>query len=659
MIIKCYDCFQDYESEFGVCPHCGFSADQDTREPNHLPVGTVLQNRYLIGKVCGFGGFGVTYKAFDRELEAVVAIKEYFPNTLVNRVPGRTDVIPFSGKRLDEFQLGKQRFLNEARITARYASHKNIVNVLDFFEENQTAYIVMEFLNGIDLAEYLETATGGTERISVDQAVDIALSICNALKSIHKDSILHRDISPDNIYLCLNNTIKLYDFGAARFSDNKDKLLTVILKPGYAPVEQYVEENVKVNNQGPWTDIYALGATMYKMITGIKPIESMNRKVNDELQGPNEIVPDIPQYLNDAIMKAMAVEPHLRFQTVEEFEAVLKKEKKVVPVKTTIRRKKRIRFIGISALSAAVLTGFIIFAANWFEKKENNTLPTASIKVWYVQDSDASSEAIHAVKEEFCKSFENVTVELSGYPSERYQQQLAASFAGGAGPSLFQFSNIKAAAVKTAPLDDLLKHLDLDQYWFLDQVKDEILKTNKLPVAFDLPVFYLNTTMNAFGGSKVSSLSEILGEEESLSVSEKCEKDFDKMFPNAEITKEPYDKFLHSVTPLLFSSAADYFNVRKALPGRYRLLSANLKNAAVKLTNHWSLAPTEDSDEAKCAQRFLEYLLSDNAQDYLYIRNEIPGLPVNKNALSIYKDVYRNDVENLLSDVSAYQVQFE
>ena len=656
----CYDCFQEYESGFGVCPHCGFTAEQDHREPNHLPAGTILQGRYLIGRICGFGGFGVTYKAFDKQLESVVAIKEYFPNGLVNRVPGETKVIPFSGKRYNEFLIGKQRFLEEARITARYVSHRNIVNVLDFFETNETAYIVMEFLNGIDLAEYLETATGGTERISVDQAVDIILNVCNALKTIHRDGILHRDISPDNIYLCLNNTIKLYDFGAARFSGNKDKLLTVILKPGYAPVEQYVEEDVTVNNQGPWTDIYALGATMYKMVTGVKPVESMNRKINDELAEPMTLVPEIPQYLNDAIMRAMAVEPHLRFQTVEEFEAVLKQEKKVVSVKTTIRRKKRFRLIGISAASAAVLIGFVLFAAKWFEKKENNTLPPSELRIWYVSESEAASAALEAVREEFCKSFDTVTVELTGFSAGEYQQALTKAFADGSAPSLFQSDGLDPASVQAAPLDDVLGHISLNDYWYLNKVKSDILDSKKLPVGMNLPVFYLNTSMCDSEDSKVTELAGLLGDSGgTLSVSEACADVFDRLYPSAPYTKESSDKFIHGVTSLLFSQMSDYYEIRKALPGRYRVLSAEAEGITAVLTNHWSLGTAENRDDYKAAQRFLEYMLSDNAQDFLYVRNETPGLPVNRNALSIYRDVYRNDMEYLLEHLSGYQVQFE
>ena len=657
--MMCYDCFREYESGLRVCPHCGYVPDEDHREPNHLPVGTVLQERYVIGRVCGFGGFGVTYKAFDRQLEAPVAIKEYFPNGTVNRVPGTVEAVLFSGKRLKEYEYGKQRFLDEARITARYVSHKNIVNVFDYFEANKTAYIVMEFLDGIDLERYLETSTGGTERISAAQAVDIARSICNALKTIHKDNIIHRDISPDNIYLCLNNTIKLYDFGAARFSVDKDKLLTVILKPGYAPVEQYVEQETKINNQGPWTDIYALGATMYKMVTGVKPVESMNRKIKDELVEPITLVPDIPQYLNDAIMRAMAVEPHLRFQTAEEFEAVLQQKKPVVSLKKTIRRRKRFRFIGISVASAAVLTGFFFFARKWNTQKEDNTLPAAKIQVWYIGGNDAYAQALDAVKDAFCSSYDGVEIELQGFPENSYRMQLETAVSIGMLPTVFQSDGVDTEKVGAASLDEAAERIDFGAYWYLGDAKKQILESKKLPVGFDLPVFYLNHTLCEYSGNKVSKLSDVLGESGAVSVSDAYKKEFSALYPEPQYMRRSIGDFCSGNSMLLFSHLKEYYLIRESLPGQYRLLAADVKDAAAELEYFWSLGDVKDSDAAKVAQRFLEYLLSDNAQDHLFVRNETPGLPLNKNALSVYTDVYQNDMEKLLAHPAAYQVGFE
>ena len=223
----------------------------------------------------GFGGFGITYRAWDRTLEKKVAIKEYYPNGIVNRVPAEKAVIIYSGSRADEFQNGKVRFLAEARHMARFNTHPHIVNVHEFFEENNTAYIVMEFLEGISYKQYIEDCGG---RVDCGTAVGVAVSVLGALRELHKEKIIHRDVSPDNIFLVLDAPgasqyrVKLIDFGAARFSSgDEEKTLSIILKPGYAPPEQYRNKS----KQGPWTDIYAVGAVLYCAITGERPEESV------------------------------------------------------------------------------------------------------------------------------------------------------------------------------------------------------------------------------------------------------------------------------------------------------------------------------------------------------------------------------------------------
>lgn len=656
MIIKCNDCFQDYDSENAVCPHCGYVPGSDHRELNHLPAGTVLQNRYIIGRICGFGGFGVTYKAFDTQLEHIVAIKEYFPNGTVNRVPGTENVVLFTGNRLKEYRYGLQRFLDEARMTARYVSHKNIVNVFDYFEANKTAYIVMEYLDGIDLAQFLETSTGGTEKLSVEQTVDIALNVCNALKEIHKDGVIHRDISPDNIFLCLNDTIKIYDFGAARFSIDKDKLLTVILKPGYAPVEQYVEQDAKVSNQGPWTDIYALGATIYKMLTGVKPVESMNRKIRDDLKPPKELEPSVPQYLNDAVMRAMAVEPHLRFQTVGEFEAVLKQEKAVVTVDETIRLRKRKRLRGIAAASAAVLVGAGVFAAGWFRQRKANTLPPVSVQVWYRASETALGKALGEIGDVFCENNEGVGIELLAIPDAEYQAKLTEADRAQQMPVLFQSDGVDISVLSTAPLEPVLERTDLSGVWFLEERREQLLAEKRIPLGFDMPVFYLNTARCGYDGESPAQLSA-LTEGGTAAVAEEQRAQFAALSGSEGCTQTDPAAFYAGEADLMFADTAVCFAVREALPGQYRIVGAD--GASCRFVNSWSLGSTQNADEAKVAQWFLAYLLSDNAQDYCYIRNTVPGLPLNRTALDVYRDVYRNDMEQLLSDPAACQFASE
>ena len=145
---RCNGCFEIYDENFEICPECGYFDGAEPREPNHLCVGTVLTERYIVGNVLGFGGFGITYKAWDSKLDSVVAIKEYYPSGIVNRPPGTKNLLLFSGHRKREFEHGLLRFVEEARNMTNFNTHRNIVNVYEYFEENNTAYIVMEFLDG-------------------------------------------------------------------------------------------------------------------------------------------------------------------------------------------------------------------------------------------------------------------------------------------------------------------------------------------------------------------------------------------------------------------------------------------------------------------------------------------------------------------------------
>lgn len=280
--------------------------------PHQLQAETILANRYQIDGVLGEGGFGITYRGRDLNLEFEVAIKEYYPSGLANRNHTHSrDVVPNVGKSEAIFEKGKKSFLREARVLARFVGEPGIVNVRDFFIENNTAYIVMDYLDGITLKEWL----GQNNKISVNQTLGLMKPIMDALLRIHGEGLIHRDISPDNIMVMKDGSIKLLDFGAARdVSGLDEKSLSVMLKPGYAPEEQYRSKG----KQGPWTDIYALSATIYKCITGITPEESIERIFDDKVKKPSELGIDIDKKQERALMKGMAILQKDRFQFIRE-----------------------------------------------------------------------------------------------------------------------------------------------------------------------------------------------------------------------------------------------------------------------------------------------------------------------------------------------------
>lgn len=295
------------------CPLCGFDKNTYAASPRSLKPFTKLNGKYLVGKVIGEGGFGITYIGFNMETDLPVAIKEYFPSELATRDSSQGNTINvFSGEAKDLYREGLEKYLREARNLSMFSDLPGIVTVKDFFYENETAYIIMEYINGMTLKQYL-TKVGG--RMKQNEVIKMMKPVLESMNKIHEVGIIHRDISPDNIMITRNKQIKLTDFGAARVFDTEDnKSITVVLKRGYAPEEQYRAKG----NQGPWTDVYALCATMYRMITGVTPQEALERIIEDNVEPISKYDPNVWPETEYAIMKGLSLRAQDRFQTVNE-----------------------------------------------------------------------------------------------------------------------------------------------------------------------------------------------------------------------------------------------------------------------------------------------------------------------------------------------------
>ena len=278
-----------------------------------LRKGTRLIGRYTVEGVLGQGGFGITYLGMDELHKKKVAIKEFFPQGIVTRNIEYEDTVTVTlvGEK-ENYDKGKERFLKEAQTMAMFSKDKGIVKALDFFEINNTAYIVMEYLEGVTLKQYLRE----NKRIDAEDLVELLVPLIEALDEIHSQGLIHRDISPDNIMVLPDGRIKLMDFGAARdYTEFGEKSLSIVLKPGYAPPEQYQTHGV----QGPWTDIYALCATMYKCITGENPPDALDRLVDDHLKKISAFGISVSPQIEKAIIKGMSVAAKDRYQNVGDF----------------------------------------------------------------------------------------------------------------------------------------------------------------------------------------------------------------------------------------------------------------------------------------------------------------------------------------------------
>jgi serine/threonine protein kinase len=321
----CMGCFTERNSPAGACPHCGYNEAAEMAL-HLLRPRTILNGKYLVGRVLGEGGFGITYIGWDLNLDMKVALKEYYPAGFVTReITATTTVNPFTGSDGDFFRKGREKFIGEARALAKFFDLPGVVLVKDFFQENGTAYIVMTYIEGQTLKSHLDEMGG---KLPAAQVFDMMKQIVESLAQIHDGGLIHRDISPDNIMISKTG-MKLLDFGAAReYGNSGSKSLSIMLKPGYAPEEQYRSKGV----QGPWTDVYALCATMYRCITGIAPDEPMQRILKDEVVLPSALGVSISRTQEAALMKGIAVLQEDRFKSMRELYAALYDETQKPPL---------------------------------------------------------------------------------------------------------------------------------------------------------------------------------------------------------------------------------------------------------------------------------------------------------------------------------------
>ena len=679
---RCFNCMNTYAEEYEVCPHCGYVHSAQPKEAFHLYPGTVLHKRYVVGATVGIGGFGITYRAWDQALDKQVAVKEYFPNGVVNRVPGNPEVIVFSEEATGEFQKGRVRFLAEAENMARFNAHPNIVDVYDFFEENHTAYIVMEFLDGLSFKQYLSLYDGV---IPWQKAVEIVNPVLKALKEIHKKKIVHRDISPDNIYILPLDSqlehfvVKVIDFGAARLSDGEEeKTLSIILKPGFAPPEQYE----KKSRQGPWTDFYAVGAMLYLAITGVKPDESLNRMIKDELAGPSELIPDLPRYLNDTIMRALALNPELRFRNADQFLEALNQQARVL---TVSQKRLRYRMIRIgAAVGACVLIGGIGLVCSRIysyrqemlyhveadisvqmpdinrEKQEDIRKAQKSGKAGeeQLQPRQTSEEMLEGMLQEYGESFRGVEIrqesirnpgQYGGYLKEQAEKNKL--------PDVLETTGITRRDSEVweslGSLEDTFDALDKKDFYFIGdkEFSDCFGKEKKqIPVSFCAPVLYVNTYLIPDPGdlSGITSLERLtLDGHPSYCVGSEDREMYCQAFQAREDDEafaedaggQGYEPFLRREKAYYLGTTDDYEMIQAGLGGIYRMvvLEKLQKEGKVRgrFTHLWSIRDSLTKDERTAADHMVFYLLGERAQDIFNVQNG-NGLSLNRNIMEVY-----------------------
>ncbi len=691
----CVNCFTPKKG-YDVCPSCGWYDGAEPANAYHLYPGSVLRERYLVGMSVGFGGFGITYKAWDSKLGTVVAIKEFYPSGLVNRVPHEKNVVVYSGERETQFLEQKKRFLDEARTMSKFTNHPNIVNVFDFFEENNTAYIVMEYLDGISAKKYLEQCGGKVDERS---AVDIIIPILDALTAIHAKKIVHRDISPDNIFLTLDNKIKLLDLGAARLTNSeKEETISVVIKPGYAPPEQYRSKS----KQGPWTDIYGVGATLYKFLTGTTPEESIDRSVKDTMKKPSALGVPVGNSLDRIVMKAMAIKPELRFQSAQQMKNALLQQKEVDFPEDELKKRKvqrKILIAAVSVLSVVLVTSVTLFLT---VLRPKGTLATVDIQPGSITMllPAENQEAFDSIISQFNQEYADKNFQIT--PTYATAEEIANKSAAEL-PTLTVTDGFSAdfMAENFMPLDMLVRSVEENDYVFAKQYETLYPSKLEMPLGFDVLVAYGNTSAaNSTGVALPDTLQPsdkapfgnklIIGNdnyaqflrvfdenaltqgEAGITVSEKSGEilsDIHRSYAEAQYKNGEYvlpaeqpaaesaeaAPTEEAATPalpatpvknladgkclILVDDTAAYSLIQSTLAGYYTIIPiTDGDNYIGQYSMHFGINKNAAENEKNIAQLFLAYCLSDVAQNVLHVQHHT-SLPVHKVTLKTHAQI--------------------
>lgn len=634
-MIRCLNCFNTFDETLGLCPYCGEIDVKPTQPIDLVPGTTLLDDRYVIGRSIGAGGFGIIYKAWDNKLEMIVAVKEYFPSKLVTRAMGTKDLI-ISNKTREEYEYRKKRFIAEARNMAKFSSQNNIPNVFEYFEENNSAYIVMELLEGESLRAYLH-ANGG--KLDIDCALYIITEVGKALSVLHKGGIIHRDVAPDNIFICSdkNLRVKLLDFGAARLTDGDDDSIDIILKPGYSPGEQYDIGGLKELDER--SDIYSLAATLYVMITGVKPDEGSNRKVEDKVLYPHQINPEISENLSNAIMKAMAVDRHMRFKTVDDFMNAIKGDIKVVPLNVEKKRRKIKQISGVVGALLVISIGVFAVSRYYNSVRLEEQLNPASITVWYSEDSLDETEAMNAIKADFESTYEGVAVELVAISPEEYFVKVTEAAANDNLPDLFESTGLPSDVIeKSRDFKTILKSKTAADCPSLSQYDTYYSNHKQIPIAIDIPLVCVITngkTSLAYEKNSFSTLDDFSGASGKIAVSNNDKDLWNKVADiNSYISDEEFLDVSKNEASVLLTSSSELSEINELimiLPHKFVYLDT--QEIPCKYTYEWSLGFGSE-DEERAAEKFLSLMLGNKYQNILLMSsNRLDVLPICKETM--------------------------
>ena len=461
-INRCPHCMRELTGlRGGACPFCGFNAQKSPQPAEAMPRNTILNGKYLVGDVLGRGGFGITYIGFDLSLESRVAIKEYYPSGAAMRREGESELYWSSSYKFHSSREdAKNYFLKEARKMARVENIPSVVRVRETFLANETAYIVMDYVEGETLKARLRREGPMTYTACYALLRPMMQDLCK----IHRQGVIHRDISPDNIMIQGDGSVKLLDLGAAKdLNKHSDEVSVPVGKNGYSPMEQYLNNG----SIGPWTDVYALCATIYYACYGKRVPQSLERLEQDTLRFDLPTREPIPPYVVGALRKGLAVRAADRTQSVDALLDQLEEEQTTIlgparqpgaapapvpaakPAKkprpaparsaAPARRTEKGKVIGIGA-AAAVAAVTVLCAALFAAKPDvvpvtRDGIPGAGVEAAASSEEQAAASAGSEASESAAPDKENVDPEVDAASEEKVSSNVTENGEGNAASS--------------------------------------------------------------------------------------------------------------------------------------------------------------------------------------------------------------------------------
>lgn len=476
----CMSCMREIGDE-KQCPYCGFHADSPQIAP-YLPIRSTIANRYLVGKLIDYNGDGASYMGWDLSTKSAVVIREFMPDAIAARNLGKTEVLPLPGKE-EVYYDCLQSFTELWRKLMRLTGLSALVEVFDIIEENNTAYAIEEYVDGITLREYLlRTPTG---YISWEKARPLFMPVLSTLGNLHTSGIIHRGISPTTLMIAPDGKLRITGFSINRVRSAKSELNPQLFA-GYAAIEQYGFDG----KQGPWTDIYAFAAVLYRALIGSDPIDATSRVTNDRLMIPGKFAEQLPAYVINGLINALQIYPEDRTRNVEQCRAELSaapsaavqwddnptqmmpRESSKVPnnfldgdedavSEYTPRKEKKkewkttlIVVLSIILIVVAIVIG--IFAMSGSDEEETTTDPAVSaddegfvvvpeLKGWLYTDRQTQLGALFnfSLKYEFSEEFEEGQI-ISQYPEsgEKVRKGSTISVVVSKGPKSIKLINV-------------------------------------------------------------------------------------------------------------------------------------------------------------------------------------------------------------------------